>query len=424
MIEAVEADEAQLAPYRAELDLLAQRIKEEHPSPFRVISESEFDSLVSKAKADLRPEHAKRDTLWAMSEIIGSIGCGHSKLFYFVAEDQLINPEDRFPVDVRYVDGSLYVFDPLANAGRVSVGDEIRFINGRDVDEIMDEVYRHISGDANFPFAKRHLFNVSATSYLTYALDFPESYSLTLEGQTKPISLKALESFRHAPIISPKQPCQDNLCYRVDETTNAGLLTLRSFAYYGDSGAEFAEFINTSFDDLIDNQRDALIIDIRDNQGGSGLAGAYVLRRIADMPFTYFTQESDPRAAEGLFDLQLPADMTFERPTYVLANGHTFSSVPHFAAVAKANDFAVLVGETLGGNHATFDGKLRFASDLTGAEYFVARMPFVVEAGDADPMDPLRPDIAIPYTVEETLSREDRMLETLLDKIASGELPG
>ena len=44
-------------------------------------------------------------------------------------------------------------------------------------------------------------------------------------------------------------------------------------------------------------------------------------------------------------------------------------------------------------------------------------MRFDVEAGDADIDQPIRPDIAIPYTVSETLSRKDEMMQSLLEII-------
>jgi hypothetical protein len=412
-----------LSPFQAEIDQLAQQIKTEHPAPFRVIEEAQFDALVSDLKSQIRPEYAKRDTLWAFSELLASIGCAHTGLFYFNAQEKLIDTAQRFPVDVRYLDGSLYVFDPLVNDGIVSVGDTIKTINGRNVDDIVAEIYRHISADANLPYLKRHLFNVSATSYLTYALDFPESYTLTLDGQDEAQELQPLDSFSHAPIVSPAHTCQVNLCYRVDDATDTGIMTIRSFAYYGASGAEFAEFVDNAFDDLITQDRDNLIIDIRDNQGGSGLAAAYVLRHLADAPFAYFSDRSDPRGNESLFDMQRPDDVNYDGPTYILVNGNTMSSAPHFAALAKANDMAVLIGEPLGGNHATYDGKIELSAETLDAPYFIARMPFIVEAGDADPLAPLRPHVEIPYTVEELLTREDKMLDAVLNKIRNADGP-
>lgn len=179
-------------PYQVDIELLASRIKEEHPRPFRMISEPEFDAIVAEAKAGIRPEFAQRDTLWAFSHILTSLGCGHSRQLYFNQEDSLIKPEDRFPVDVRYVDGELYVFDPLANSDVLAVGDVIKTINGRKVDDIIAEIYQHIPADMNLPFSKRHFFNIYATSYLTYALNFPHHYTVSVAGESDELALAAL----------------------------------------------------------------------------------------------------------------------------------------------------------------------------------------------------------------------------------------
>lgn len=98
-------------------------------------------------------------------------------------------------------------------------------------------------------------------------------------------------------------------------------------------------------------------------------------------------------------------------------NGNTVSAAPHFFAVARANNMATLVGEPAGGNHSTNDGKIQFTSEESKIDYWIARMRFDVEAGDADIDQPIRPDIEIPYTVSETLSREDDMMQSLLEII-------
>lgn len=416
----VTAPDPALAPYQAEIDTLAAQIKAEHPRPFRVISEADFDAVVTEAKASIRTDMPERDTLWAYSRVLTSIGCVHSRLFYFVMEDRFIEPTQRFPVDVRYVEGELRVFRSLSNAKTLSQGDVITTINGRPVDDIVAEIYRHIPADVNLPYLKRHAFNISATSYLTYALDFPKDYRVTVSGRVEPIALQPLETFSHAPVISPRHACQDPLCYRVDEATDTGIMTVRSFEYYGERGAEFADFVNGAFDDLSENDRANLIVDVRDNQGGSGLAGAYILRRLTDEPFEYFSEVSDPRGQELLFETQQPVDAGFDGQTYILMNGNTLSTAPHFFALARANGMATLVGEPAGGNHSTNDGKIQLKSDTVGIDYWIARMRFDVAVGDADPDTALIPDIAIPYTVEETLTREDVMMETLLDVISEG----
>jgi hypothetical protein len=78
---------------------------------------------------------------------------------------------------------------------------------------------------------------------------------------------------------------------------------------------------------------------------------------------------------------------------------------------------ATLVGEPAGGNHSTNDGKVQFTSETSEIDYWIARMRFDVEAGDADIDEVIKPDIAIPHTVSETLSRDDEMMQSLLEII-------
>ena len=399
------------AEFRAELAELAEIIKSDHPRPFRMISEADFDALVADRMATLTATSDKRDVVWAMNEIIASIGCGHSRLPYFTQEDALVKIAERFPVDVRLVRDRLFVIDPLSNAGAVSVGDEITRINGRSVDEIRAEIFRHMPADQNFDASKWRMFNFYATSYVTYALGFPDAYAINVAGASDPISLKPLDRFDHKPIIHPNDPCQQTLCFRIDDATGVGVMTIRSFNFYGEQGAEFAKFVDESFAQLTAREPQALVIDVRGNHGGSGLAAAYILRRLADAPFAYWdSTETDERAVEQLFEMQNPVDVGFSGNAYILLSGDTFSVVPHFAAVAKEHGLATLVGQRAGGNASTNDGKLKHVSKHSGFEYFVSRMRFDVATPSISLDEPLAPDVYYAYTVDDVLHGEDSVL--------------
>lgn len=405
--------------YRADLLELAANIEAEHPRPWRFILEEDFDALVAKEVASVTSATTKPEFLWSFSRILTSIQCGHSGLFYFNQEDALIAPEDRFPVDVRWHDGGLYVLDPLANAGKVARGDRIREINGRKVSDILKEAGQHIKHEGVSPVSRWAPFNVYATSYITYAVGFPDDWSIRIDGKRKAIDLDPLSEFRHKPIIHPKDPCQERLCYRVDEATNTGIMTIRTFAFYGEEGQAFADYVDGAFADLAANERAGVILDIRGHDGGTGNAGAYILRRLAKEPFAYFAETSDPRGPEGLFQMQEPVDVGFDAPVTLLVDANTVSAAPHFASIFKEHGMGTIVGEPMGGNKSTNDGKRRIFSTENEVEYYVARMRFDVAAPSL-PMDaPVMPDKELSYALGDRLDGEDSMMASLLKSIAA-----
>ncbi|WP_169711744.1 S41 family peptidase [Henriciella litoralis] len=388
--------QTETAGYKADLQELAERIKSEHPRPFRYISEPDFDRLVASSVESMGPESSRADALWAFSEILASIQCGHTGMSYFNQENALIEVEDRFPVDVRFVGERLVVLDPLANSDRLEKGDEIASINGQSVNELRTKIFPHIAAEGVAETFKDYAFNYYATAYLTYALGFPDAYQLTLVGQTAPTELKPLTDFSSKPVINPAALCQEGLCSREDIETGAGIMTIRSFAYYGDQGQVFADFVDSALADVVEKDRPALIIDIRGNNGGSGLAVAYVLRRLTEEPFVYWSDQADKRGVLELFDTQRPVDVGLDAPVFLLVDGNTVSTAPHFAALFKEHGMGTIVGEAMGGNASTNDGAQNFSSTVHGIEYSIARMRFDVAAPSLSLDEAVQPDFRYP----------------------------
>ena len=422
----VEADAkltADESGYRADLRELAARIKEEHPRPWRFISEADFDALVEEKVRTMVPDTTQAEFLWSFSEVLTSIRCGHSGMPYFNQEDALIGPEDRFPLDVRIHNGTLFVLDPLNTSERVSKGDEILSINGKSTSELLEEIGRHIKHEGVAPDSRWPYFNAYATSYLTYASGFPEEFTVDLANGDGPVRLNPLSNFSFKPLVHPKASCQQTLCYSVHEETNAGLMTMHSFAFYGERSQVFMDFVDGAFEDLVNNQRSALVIDIRFHNGGSGNLAAYLLRRLATAPFAYWAEGTDPRGSELLFEVQEPVDVGFEAPVYLLVDAQTVSSAPHFAALFREHGMGTLIGEPMGGNKSTNDGRRQFLSTKNGVEYGIARMRFDVDAR-TQPVDVAQQvDIGAPYSLSDVLDGEDSMMAKAMSLIPVSDEP-
>ncbi|KEO91470.1 hypothetical protein EH31_02040 [Erythrobacter longus] len=407
---------ARIAGYHADLRELGARIKAEHPRPFRVITETDFDALIEREVAQLTENSTRADFLWAMSHVIASIGCGHSALPFFNQQNQEISITQRFPAKVRFHAGRLYVTDPMTNSDSLSKGQEIVAINGISVPQLRETIFARITADVHLPTAKDLATNVYATAYLTYALEFPERYAVTLRGQAKPLTLKPLNEFASDPVLSPLDPCQEELCYERDETRNIGIATLNRLDYYGGERADrFVAWWAEVMEDLTTNDRSGLLIDMRGVLGGSGNAGSYILRHLTDQPFKFYSANSDKRGRESLFLTQEPIGQGYNGEVYILIDGMTYSAAPHLFAIAQSNGIATLIGAPAGGGKSTNDGKLRFTSTNEDVEYFVARMIFEVEAPELGIDEGVEPDITLTYSLTDTLDRTDSMRDRAVD---------
>ncbi len=414
--QAASAVSERVAGYHADLRELSARIKIEHPRPFRTLTEAAFDALVDEEIAGINEASTRADFLWAMTHVIASIGCGHSQLPQFNQQNSEIAPEDRFPIDVRFHDGRLYVTHPKNNLEVLWPGQEIVQINGQPVSEIRNSIFSRIPADAHLPTSKELMANVWLTSYLTYALGFPEAYDVVMRGSTDPITLTPLSEWKFEPILSPRDPCQEELCYERDEERNLGIATLHRLDFYGgDRGNQFVAWWAEVMDDLKANKRDGLLIDMRGILGGSGNAGSYMLRHLTSEGFAYYSENSDPRGRESLFLEQQPIGDGFDGEVFILMDGLTYSAAPHIFAIAQANGIATLVGTQAGGGKSTNDGKVPFTSTHEGVEYLVSRMIFEVDAPQLGPTEPVQPDITLAYSLEDTLERTDSMRERAVE---------
>lgn len=130
---------------------------------------------------------------------------------------------------------------------------------------------------------------------------------------------------------------------------NIGLLSLGEFAHFrfGDPDAPARRAIDGALSRLADT--DAMVIDLRDNPGGSPNMVGYLTSaftpRGADIYNTFHTRE-------GLMS-EAPRDWhpspRLDVPVYVLINGRTGSAAEAFAYTMKNAGRATVVGEASGG---------------------------------------------------------------------------
>lgn len=149
---------------------------------------------------------------------------------------------------------------------------------------------------------------------------------------------------------------------------NVGLLDLRAFVHVDVAGAK--EAVAAAMDSL--SHTDALIIDLRRNQGGE----ATMVQLLASYLFTpepvqlssiYWRPRNHTVEFWTLRQLR-GARYGRERPVYVLASSRTFSAAEAFAYDLKALERATIVGETTaGGAHP---GRVEPVS-----ERFAVRLP-------------------------------------------------
>ena len=166
----------------------------------------------------------------------------------------------------------------------------------------------------------------------------------------------------------------------------------------------------------------ALVLDIRENGGGSDLNLDEVVGRFADRTrrYRYFQYRNGPDHDDFTDligdDVEPRGSHRFRGPVAVLTNRANFSAAEDFVLAMRALPNAVIVGDTTGGGMGN-----PIARELpNGWTYRLSRW----QVYDADRVllldgDGLVPDVTVRFTDEDAAGGRDPILETALEELAA-----
>jgi len=415
----------QQADYQADLDEMGKRITATHPNVFKFITEKEFWSIIEEKKKLITPNTTFAEFIWHCDEIIASVNCSHTSVSGFYQELDMLPVGLSFPLQTRWINEQLFVIDPINNADKVKVKAEITSINGVPTIDLIKEIYQHLPSQGYIETTKRHLFNVWSTCFIPYAMDFPDPYVITLKGSSKPITLNKAKEKRILPRDPSIQHCGKSLCLEFLQNDQTAVLTIGSFNYYKvrNSYAHFKDFIDSSFVEINSKKSKNLIIDVRNNGGGSQSASIHLLRYLVEKPFTYYSNadfEGKKEKIEGEESVN-PYENRYDGNLYFLIDGVGNSTTGHFMSIVKVLKLGTIIGEELGSNQFCSAGGKMFRLPHTKLVYTVADNTHESMATDLPDAIGILPDIYVTQTVDEYLNRIDAAKEQTLKLIKENE---
>lgn len=387
--------------YKNDLDQLVSKLLEIHPNALKFISKNDFINTVESKKNLITATTTYGDFIWHCSEIIASINCSHTSLGSFSQESAMINKSLIFPLQTRFIDGKLFVIDPMSNADKVNIKDEIISINGIGVSKIIEKVYKHIQSQGYVETRKTHFFNRWSTEMLPYAFGFPESYAIKINGKENLINLNQAKTPKAPYTDSSIKKCDNDLCLEFLDDKNTAVLTISSFNYYPWNNFNvFESFIDESFKKLREQSTKNLIIDLRFNGGGSPESSIYLLKYLMHKPFTYFTDENIE-----------PHNNSFKGQLYFLIDGNGKSTTGHFMALAKHHNLGTIIGEELGSNQMCTAGQTVCRLTNTKLVFYVANTESRLHAVEFPDEKGILPDYYITQSIDDYLNKVDSVKE-------------
>src|SRR5262249_26735366 len=384
------AAESSLSIEQLEQDFALFRLslEEGHPGIYRDTPKNEMNGVFSQARRAIKKPLSPADFYRILAPVLAAIKCGHSELFpppSVTAETE----KAMFPFEVRIVERRLYITHSYDIDHDTLAGKEILAVNGIRASKLLATILKAMPGDGNVPTGRAYrighdrgfsrmlayLFKIRSPFLIVYRNpatgEMKEAHVLGLsEGQ-----LKSIANGRYG---SPSPLHSADL-----EFFNRGkIAVLKVYGFGGMAGnpiTPLGKFIDEAFWRIHDNRSSALIIDVRNNDGGQHELGERVFSHLVDKPFQYYKDlilnartfsfmpyaDSSKPIPENVVTLgqdgkyhhtghanwgtQLPREPHFNGKLIVLMNGGSFSATREFLAITRSLTKATLIGEESGG---------------------------------------------------------------------------
>jgi hypothetical protein len=420
-----------------------------HPAVGIYKSRAYYGQLFSSFIQSLNDSLTLRDFRLRTKLVADELHCGHtevlySKKYYKVMSKQKLNYS---PYVFLPVQNKVYVFATMDRKADSTLkrGTEILSINGIPVDSMLRYCKRFISTDGFNRTAKNHYIQLSFNSFYLSLFGRPDTFKVEyLDGKIKKqLRYPAIQPRTIPPM--PLGPKEDSLLVRykrakmkhrfLDEEHKTLLLKIERF-----SRKRTDKAYRKIFRKLHKNQSQNLVLDLRNNGGGS-LENSYrllsylvdsvktqtlrtgiknypykkhthgnVLFRLTRLAFTIIGKKVSRNDTDNfIYTIKPRKKNHFNGKVLVLINGGSFSASCLVAAYLKDRRNTVFIGEETGGAIEGCNAGITPYYKLPNSDIRI-RMPAFRIVHDVHPQitgHGILPDYEIVYGIKDILAKKD-----------------
>jgi len=458
-------DELPVSQLREDLAVLRSSLEEGHGGFYQYSTKVQMDSVFDTAERQITAPLTEMEFYRFLAPVVASINDGHTGISGSPEfESQLRRQQILLPFKLAFVGETAYLHRNYSDNTDIEVGGELVSINGTPMDGVVAAVfptlpsdgrvetskYRRLESTSRFGDVFSRVFGITTRFDLTYRPPGGGAVqSITVDGITAAELTRRFEE-RYADIARAEEnrpPVQ--LTYR----DGIPILTVRTFGgrTISNAGIDYPAFLQNSFRDIAERQAEHLVIDVRNNGGGSDEYGKLLAAYLIPEPFDYYRflevnsdsfaflehtgmSSSDIprdrlRANErGKFDLlghpnlgtQQPLQPNFAGDVYILINGASFSATGEFTSVVHHHGRATFVGEECGAGYYGNTSGMMVGVTLpnSGISVRVPLVRYTMAVSGYEPTDRgLIPEHHVEFTIEDLLAGRDTVLEYALGLI-------
>ena len=406
---------------RYDVDYAYQKLQKFHPNLYWYISKEELDHKFDSLKTTVSQPMTPNQFFFRLAPVIASINEGHLRLRsvpkrYSKSEQKEFKKKKPLfaLMDYKIIDDRIFIKENKENLGDIKAGTEILKINDENVSDLVRKYKKLYSSDGENKTFQKYFINLTFFNYYTLENGYLDSVKLKtvcdnvindvqLKRQKK--NTKEVTEEKILPKVTADQKIQDydvasksyNRSFKfLKSDSSVAYIKIKSF-----SATYAKKFYDKTFRKIKNAKSEYLIIDVRDNLGGSLSEINTLYAYLSDKKFTlikspemtsktsgmhqnYFRGQSIftgilsapgyPFFLAGNYFLSSkkdkkyyfrefaskptkPKDNAFKGKIYVLVNGASFSASSIISAKLKYEKRAVIVGEETGGaNDGTVAG--------------------------------------------------------------------
>lgn len=470
-----------------DVDFARRKLQQLHPNLYWYTSQEQLNGQFDSLKLSLKDSLTPAEFYNKLAPVIAGVREGHLRL---VPPEKRLTRKELKKLEnqkglfsrMNYVlDGRrIFVKDNADKFENIKVGTEILAIKGIPVDEYLQRYEKIVNSDGYNTTFQKYSMARRWPVFFTLENGILDSVQVTVRYNRDTADLYLHREIRSrqekkeekkATAIKKKDPEQKDRDYNpvikaynrdlqfLGKDSSIAFMKIKTF-----SGTYSRKFYRKSFEKISRNKSDYLILDIRDNLGGSlseiHNLYSYLSRRdfrfinnievtsrtsmfaadyLSDLPgmlkpagvmiYPFYmlgtalsSYKKDGKVYlrnNNVFTVKKPKKNAFAGEIYVLINGSSFSASSILAARLKSEGRAVLVGEETGGaNDGTVAGRYSTVKLPNSGLYLpIGLMLIQPDIAFSGTGHGVMPDISVPLSLQDVLSKKDLQLNRVIDII-------